>query len=308
VEFDPNQERSRCEAYLARSLGGQVRLARATMLPKSSREAPWRLDVELDGIPRSYVLRLNSRRIEHEYEMLRAVETLPIPTPRAYGWDPDGWGLGVPCFLADLVDGESLLPHLLAGEPWAEELYIETARTMQSIGREDLGAAAVRLEEEESACVVLEQARAYFDADPQPLAGAAYARLRSTMPPLPAPRFSNGDLWPDNLLVRDGRLVGVIDWANAAFGDPIYEFLLPFFLRPELRGRGIEERYCRRMGFDPALLPWYRGLELLDSWHWVRRLGEPYEQHTDESLAADLACWLEDPTPEPRGEDQAGGH
>ena len=114
------------------------------------------------------------------------------------------------------------------------------------------------------------------------------------MPPLPACRFSNGDLWPDNLLVRDGRLVGVIDWANAAFGDPIYEFMLLFFLQPELRPRGIVERYCRRMGFDPALLPWYDGLELLDSWHWVRLLGEPYGQHTDESLAADLARWLAD--------------
>ena len=31
-------------------------------------------------------------------------------------------------------------------------------------------------------------------------------------------------------------------------------------------------------------------LKLFDSWHCVRLLGEPYEQHTDESLAAGLAC------------------
>jgi aminoglycoside phosphotransferase (APT) family kinase protein len=294
MTFDPNLERSRLEAYLAGCLGGPVRLVRATTLPKSSREAPWRLDVEVGGVLRSYVLRLDSRRIELEYEVLRAVGPLPIPTPRAYGWDPRGRALGVPCFLADLVEGESLLPHLMAGEPWAEELYIETACALQSIGRADLGAAADLLGEEESAAAVLEAAHAYFRTDPQPLAEAAYARLCSTMPSLPETRFSNGDLWPDNLLVRGGRLVGVIDWANAAFGDPIYEFMLLFFLRPELRARGMEERYCRRMGFDPAVLPWYRGLELLDSWHWVRQLGEPYGQHTDESLAGDLAHWLAD--------------
>ena len=298
MTFDPNLDRDRCERYLAGCLGGRVRLVRASLLPRSSREAPWRLDVELDGVPRSYVLRLESRRIEHEYEMLRAVEPLPIPTPRAYGWDPGGQALGVPCFMADLVNGESLLPHLLAGEPWAEDLYLDTVCALQSIRREQLGAAVARLEREESAAAVLEEGRAYFATDPQPLAEAAYARLCGTMPPLPESRFSNGDLWPDNLLVRDGRLAGVIDWANAAFGDPIYEFLLLFFLRPKMRGRGLEERYCRRTGFDPGVLPWYRGLELFDSWHWVRLLGEPYEQHTDESLRADLARWLEEPAAE----------
>lgn len=296
--FDPNLDRRRCEGYLSGCLSAEVRLLRATPLPKSSREAPWRLDVEVNGTSHSFVLRLESRRIEHEYEMLRAVEPLSIPTPRAYGWDPQGRALGIPCFLADLVEGESLLPTLLAGEPWAEELYIETVCRLQSISRAQLGAAAARLEEE-SAAVVLEEAHAYFRTDPQPLAEAVYARLCSTMPPLPEPRFSNGDLWPDNLLVRDRRLVGVIDWANAAFGDPIYEFLLPFFLRPELRGRGLEERYCRRTGFDAGALPWYRGLELFDSWHWVRLLGEPYEQHTDDSLAADLVRWLEGAVIEP---------
>jgi aminoglycoside phosphotransferase (APT) family kinase protein len=116
--------------------------------------------------------------------------------------------------------------------------------------------------------------------------------LSHSLPLLPEPRFSNGDLWPDNLIVHDGRLVGVIDWALAGFSDPIFEFLLPFFLRPQLRGRGIEARYCQRMGFDPGLLSWYHGLEFFDSWRWVRLTGQPYERHTDDSLHADLARWL----------------
>jgi len=295
IAFDPNHDPARVEAYLGRWLGSPVRLLGARALERSTREAPWRLDVEVKGRARTYVLRLASRRTEHEYKVMCALEPLPLPTPQAYGWDPGGEALGLPCFFYDFVEGESLLPPMLAGEAWAEDLYLETACALQSVTREQLGAVAGLLGEGETAADVLEDAYAYFrDHDPQPLAEAAVARLRETLPPLPETRFSNGDLWPDNLLVHDGRLVGIIDWALAGFSDPIFEFLLPFFLRPSLRGRGLEARYCGRMGFDAALLRWYHGLEFFDSWRWVRQLGEPYEQHTDESLAADLARWLEE--------------
>ncbi len=292
--FDPNEQRARCERYLSRSLTGQVHLIHAEPLEKSTRDAPWRLDVEVDGVGRSYVLRLDSRCIEREYEILRAVEAIPIPTPRAYGWDPEGEALGIRCFFYDFIAGESLLGHMLAGELWAEELYVETAYTLQLTTREQLSSVAHLLGAGETVADLLKDVYEYFISNPQPLADAAYVRLQETIPLLPEPRFSNGDLWPDNLIVHDGRLAGVIDWAQACFSDPIYEFLLPFFLRPELRGRGIEARYCQRLGFDPGVLSWYHGLEYLDSWRWVLLTSEAYEQHTDESLRADLARWLEE--------------
>jgi aminoglycoside phosphotransferase (APT) family kinase protein len=290
--FDPDDLRARIEDYLSHSLGEHLQLVSAQELARGTREAPWRLDVEVGGLARSFVLRPESRRIEHEYRVLRAVESVPVPAPRAYGWDPAGEALGIPCFFYDFVEGDSLLPHMMAGEPWAEELYIDTACALQSITRDRFPASEGLFEEGETAADVLEDARRHFQADADPVADRAYTRLRETLPALPEPRFSNGDLWPDNLIVRDRQLAGVIDWANAGFSDPIFEFLLPFFLRPALRGRGIEERYCRRMGFDPGLLPWYHGLEFYDSWRWVRVTGEPYEQHTDDSLRADLARWL----------------
>jgi aminoglycoside phosphotransferase (APT) family kinase protein len=291
--FHPDDHQRQVERYLGQFLGESVRLLRAQQLAQSTRDAPWRLDVDVEGHTRSFVLRLESRRIEHEYRVLRAIESIPVPAPRAYGWDPSGEALGVRCFFYDFVEGESLLGHMLASEMWADELYINTACALQSVTSDQLHAVSDLMAEGETAADVLDDAYAYFQSDPHPLADAAYARLKETQPVLPEPRFSNGDLWPDNLIVRDGQLAGVIDWALAGFSDPLFEFLLPFFLRPTLRGRGIEERYCRRMGLDPAMLPWYHGLEFFDSWRWVRLTGKPYEQHTDESLEADLACWLE---------------
>ena len=292
TEFHPNEQATRIEEYLGQVLGAKVRLVQARELAQSTREAPWRLDVEVGGRARSLVLRLESKRIEHEYRVLRAVEGIPVPAPRAYGWDPAGEALGVPCFFYDYVEGESLLDHMRAGYAWADELYIDTACTLQAVTHDQLQAVSDLLGEGETAADVLEDAYAYFREHPHPMAEAAYARLKETQPSLPKPRFSNGDLWPDNLIVRDGQLAGVIDWALSGFSDPIFEFLLPFFLRPALRGRGIEARYCERMGFDPAVLRWYHGLEFFDSWRWVRVTGEPYEQHTDESLEADLGRWL----------------
>jgi aminoglycoside phosphotransferase (APT) family kinase protein len=261
-------------------------------LPASTRSAPWRLDVEVGGAARAFVLRLGAQRSEHEYEVLRAMASIAIPTPRAYGWDPSGKALGAPCFLQDFIEGESLLGPMLAGAPWAEDLYLDTVCALQAITRDQLVAIEDRVQLEETATHYLETAYAHFRGQALPLAEAVYARLEETMPQPPASRFSNGDLWLDNILVRDGQLAGVIDWANARFSDPLYEFLLSFFVEPRLRGRGMEERYCQRIGFDPALLDWYRGLELFDTWHWVHATGEPFLHHTAETLETDLRHWL----------------
>jgi aminoglycoside phosphotransferase (APT) family kinase protein len=37
------------------------------------------------------------------------------------------------------------------------------------------------------------------------------------------PCLRHGDLWYGNVLVSDGRVVGVVDWENAAIGDPAHD-------------------------------------------------------------------------------------
>jgi aminoglycoside phosphotransferase (APT) family kinase protein len=69
------------------------------------------------------------------------------------------------------------------------------------------------------------------------------------------PALVHADLGPEHLLVRDGRLAGVIDWGDARVGDPAldYSWLLngPFAdwdVDPDLRRRA---RFYHRLG------PWY---------------------------------------------------
>jgi hypothetical protein len=48
------------------------------------------------------------------------------------------------------------------------------------------------------------------------------------------------------------------------------------------------------MGFDPASLHWYHGLEYLDTWRWVAKLGRPFVQWNEAALMAALEGWLAD--------------
>jgi len=278
---------------LGEVLGLRVRAMRATPLGASSRETPWRVDLETDEGERRLLVRLGSSCSANEVAALAAMESHPLPTPKTLHWDSRGEALGIPLFVSTFIDGDPLLDAMRANVPWADALYVDTVCAVQSITAADLPPGSLEtLEGSESALDVLEAGYAMFEK-PNALAEAAYEKLKRTWPGPPGDRFSNGDLWPENLLVRGDRLVGIIDWQHAGFTDPIFEFLLPFFLVPELRGRGTEEAYCERMGFDAATLDWYRGLEFFDSLRWVLKTGEPYGMHTAEGLERDLARWLE---------------
>lgn len=266
---------------------------RAELLTKSTREAPWRLDVRVNGVPQSYVLQLDPKDMEYEYRILKAVESIPVSTPHVYGLDLQGEALGVACFFSDFIAGESLLGPMLAGEAWAEELYRNTVCALQAVTEEDLGDVSLGLERN-TAEDLLENVYAHLKSRSLPLADTVYRELKTSMPALPPVRFSNGDLWLDNFIVRDGKLAGIIDFQGAAFSDPIFEFLLSFFVSPELKGRGIEERYCQQIGVDPAHLQWYHGLEYFETWHYVLLTGKNFVHHTAESLEANLKEWLED--------------
>jgi len=296
MTINPLKFRLQTEAYLSRSLGGPASLLDAQQLAQSTREAPWKLDFLWKGEPRALVLRLGDQAedLEQEFQALEAIQFTSIPAPRPYGWDPDGAALGLPCFLSDFIDGESLLEPVLAGESWAIQLYLDSVIALQSVTPEQLGSAPDSLLTGETALDVLENAWDGCQPFLDPLLEQTYRRLKQDAPRLPDLRFSNGDLWLDNFLTRDRHLVGVIDFENAGFSDPIFEFLLSFFVRPELRAFGIEQQYCQRMGFDPALLPWYHGLELFDTLAWVLERGQPFEQYTPERLRSEIQVWLGD--------------
>ena len=69
------------------------------------------------------------------------------------------------------------------------------------------------------------------------------------------PALLHADLGPDHLLVRSGRLVGVIDWGDARVGDPALDYA--WLLNVPFADWDVDHELRRRAGFYHRLGPWY---------------------------------------------------
>ncbi len=78
-------------------------------------------------------------------------------------------------------------------------------------------------------------------------------------PPLNPPALLHGDFWPGNVLWRSGRLAAIIDWEDAATGDPLADLAnarleLLWAFGPEAM-RSFTERYRAAAPLDYSHLP-----------------------------------------------------
>ena len=69
------------------------------------------------------------------------------------------------------------------------------------------------------------------------------------------PALLHADLGPTHLLVRGGRLTGVIDWGDARVGDPALDYA--WLLNGPFAGWDVDADLRRRALFYHRLGPWY---------------------------------------------------
>jgi aminoglycoside phosphotransferase (APT) family kinase protein len=69
------------------------------------------------------------------------------------------------------------------------------------------------------------------------------------------PTLLHADLAPEHLLVRDGRLAGVIDWGDARVGDPALDYA--WLLHGPFADWDVDRDLRRRALFYHRLAPWY---------------------------------------------------
>jgi aminoglycoside phosphotransferase (APT) family kinase protein len=109
-----------------------------------------------------------------------------------------------------------------------------------------------------------------------PAATAAWEAALQTPPWPHEPVWLHGDLLEGNLLVRDGRLTGVIDWGAAAAGDPAFDYHIAWSLLAPVR-----DEFRAACEVDDDTWARARGLALSQA-----LIALPYYLHTSPPIVA----------------------
>lgn len=85
------------------------------------------------------------------------------------------------------------------------------------------------------------------------------------------PAVTHSDVVPNHLLVHDGKLTGVIDWADARVGDPAIDYA--WLLNGPFPDWDVDDELRRRAGIYYRLAPWFEAHygDFTDQPEWVRR-------------------------------------
>lgn len=176
----------------------------------------FRLDLHLaDGSDQPMVLRVMGKSglgsaVEHA--LLVSLHALGLPTPRPILLDASRSHIDRTYVVMDFVEGSSEIP-----EDLAEPRIARMAETLAMIHRVPTGSLPKLVSR-------LDPVPELLDFLPE---GEEWRPLRdhcatlSSSPYAGAPVLLHGDFWPQNLLWREERIVAILDWEDAALGDPL---------------------------------------------------------------------------------------
>ena len=133
--------------------------------------------------------------VADEHRLLERLYAAGLPVAEPRWLDADGEIFGTPCLVTAFVDGSTELP------PDAPE---QMGRMLARIHALDVMALGVGF--------------LPGRVDPADDGGEGSTARRA---PLLRTSLLHGDFWPGNLLWRDGSIAAVLDWEDAAVGDPL---------------------------------------------------------------------------------------
>lgn len=190
---------------------------------------PWGTDNALYRLGTDKLVRLPRRKrtagaVTKDAAWLpRLAPLLPVPisAPLAVGAPGEGyeWDWGVyPWLDGERAPPDADQPASLVGEV-AE--FIRALRSVEVAGPESFRAGPLAPREE-----MVRESLAQLDGVIDVGAAAAVWEKTRDAPEWDGPPvWLHGDLLPGNVLLRNGRLTGVIDWGGAGVGDPAAELL-----------------------------------------------------------------------------------
>jgi aminoglycoside phosphotransferase (APT) family kinase protein len=203
--------------------------------------------------------RLAVEEIEHEVDLLPALAPLlPVEVPRFEYVSREPWLVAYP-----LIRGEPLVSE----DPDGVRAFLDA---LHAVDVDSVPAPrpdwleTYRRQAEEFRRVVLP----LLNPDERARGEALLGEVETLTGFLPA--VTHSDLGPAHLLVRDGRLAGVIDWGDARIGDPAIDYA--WLLNGPFPDWEVDDELRRRALIYHRLGPWFEVHygDFTDQPEWVR--------------------------------------
>ena len=219
-----------------------------------------------DGHTQKLVLRLHGERdraqnphvAAHEFRLLQVLAAAGLAAPKPRYLDESGELFPTPYIVVDYVEGETdFAPADTDGLLRQMAAYLARLHGIDGT-HADLSFLPDKAQGVAARLVARPKAMdEWLDEE----------RIRDALEavwPLPSynrPVLLHGDFWPGNVLWRDGELVAVVDWEDAAMGDPLadlansrLEILWAFGSNAMQR---FTQRYKSHMQLDYTRLPYW---------------------------------------------------
>jgi aminoglycoside phosphotransferase (APT) family kinase protein len=218
-------------------------------------------------------LRRNPHIAADEFRLLELLESAGVAAPTPRYLDAGGELFSVPCLVVDYVEGER------ESAPADETAFVDQLATvLAEIHRVD-SAEASFLRERMDIAAELPGRRPDEPADVRRIRDVL--ELALPLPPRNRSVLLHGDFWPGNTLWKDGRLVAVIDWEDAAVGDPLADVANARLELLWARGVDAMEAFTSRYASIAKAVD-FTNLPYWDLWADLRLAGRTSEWGLDE--------------------------
>jgi len=250
-EDDTTDLESRIVDYLASKLGA----ARNLMLTNVQRigvgwsHETWLFDLHFERDGKAQEMGLCLRRdpgnallremsdLAEQFRVLQCLETTPLPTPKAYWFEPDAARLGGPFLVMEKVPGT-------CPNPWGKEglafyrnaaargvlpkSFTTTLATLHTLdwraaGLEFLGVPAPGRDFARREIAKWRALIEQSEQPPEPILTDLICWLEANIPATARLSLVHGAYRTGNLLIHEDRISAVLDWELQVIGDPMYD-------------------------------------------------------------------------------------